>query len=731
MSLEVTDIRRKTIGPCRASQNLAVGDLVRLNSANYWTKARAEDTGSAIAQGVVTAPASKGGLPEVSYEAQVGGYSGLIPGAPVYLSAVAGTITQSFSYFAQQLGRAISDSVVEFNINPSSVIANRAGFVIGNQRYIGPQAMPYTIPAKALVALRKDDGTNDEYFTDGTAKPAAWGTGNWNFGSCALNGAACSPKEYADFYGIPVGQAVRGDYIENPNAVAGKLLSHYQIADRQKHGCDVSAHTYSHGSVGTPLEFTTENMYRETVGVRDQIDALENCWFEIDNAAGYAKDATTIHIDGVIRALTAGEKLSIAGVEYTIASVGSRNLPSDQDVTLTTGLAAAVANNDPVCLVGWQGLTCKGYVESGNITATQQANKWPSIEMTHNQLIRSGFEWSEGWMTLGTHPLVGGDMMQHHPSVIHAATITSANVDLHVAAMSQPGCRTVIYYHSAEEVGCGFKTLIDKLVAARANGLVPVTLRAMHSAYLPVPGFTPTLPLTPVGDNEARATVPVVFAEGTADTTATILVADTTGLQAGMSVNLSVKASGATSETRIIDSVLPNTSITLTQATTMTGVVTIAAGLPTTSTRDVTGFRVQQNTFNAAVGVDASGGNPNKCIRAVTQRIGTTGNYGYAAFSQSYNVIPDSVYAFVFDQKLASGAQPVVRVSYFEMTGTDSATERYGVYLDARAFAADWETKWQTIGIPSWCSVIRITWEIGQYQAADYRLDNTKLFRIG
>lgn len=70
----------------------------------------------------------------------------------------------------------------------------------------------------------------------------------------------------------------------------------------------------------------------------------------IDKAGGFAAGTTALHVDGVTTALAAGDVIKIGDYYYTIKSVGALST-ADQDITLTTGLIAAVADNASVTLV--------------------------------------------------------------------------------------------------------------------------------------------------------------------------------------------------------------------------------------------------------------------------------------------------------------------------------------------------------------------------------------------
>lgn len=71
---------------------------------------------------------------------------------------------------------------------------------------------------------------------------------------------------------------------------------------------------------------------------------------KIDYASGYAAGTKEIHIDGVTTALAAGDQIKIGSYYYTVASAGAL-ATADQDIVLTTGLVAAVADNDDVAFI--------------------------------------------------------------------------------------------------------------------------------------------------------------------------------------------------------------------------------------------------------------------------------------------------------------------------------------------------------------------------------------------
>lgn len=71
---------------------------------------------------------------------------------------------------------------------------------------------------------------------------------------------------------------------------------------------------------------------------------------KIDNSGGYAAGTANIHVDGVTTALAAGDCIKIGEYLYTVKSAGALST-ADQDITLTYGLLASVADNADVTFV--------------------------------------------------------------------------------------------------------------------------------------------------------------------------------------------------------------------------------------------------------------------------------------------------------------------------------------------------------------------------------------------
>lgn len=71
----------------------------------------------------------------------------------------------------------------------------------------------------------------------------------------------------------------------------------------------------------------------------------------IDKAGGFTKGATELHVDGVTTALAEGDRITIGGHSYVVASAGALST-ADQDITIAEpGLLADAADNAAVTLV--------------------------------------------------------------------------------------------------------------------------------------------------------------------------------------------------------------------------------------------------------------------------------------------------------------------------------------------------------------------------------------------
>ena len=69
----------------------------------------------------------------------------------------------------------------------------------------------------------------------------------------------------------------------------------------------------------------------------------------IDNAAGYAIGATTIHVDTAGSALAVGDWISVGGVLHRVTALGTLTT-EDIDVTISPGLRVAVVDDAPVTI---------------------------------------------------------------------------------------------------------------------------------------------------------------------------------------------------------------------------------------------------------------------------------------------------------------------------------------------------------------------------------------------
>lgn len=71
----------------------------------------------------------------------------------------------------------------------------------------------------------------------------------------------------------------------------------------------------------------------------------------VDKTSGYAVGATEIHIDGVATALKVGDALKIAGKPHVVTQASALDT-ADQDIVIYPALAAALADNAEIVLVG-------------------------------------------------------------------------------------------------------------------------------------------------------------------------------------------------------------------------------------------------------------------------------------------------------------------------------------------------------------------------------------------
>ncbi len=65
----------------------------------------------------------------------------------------------------------------------------------------------------------------------------------------------------------------------------------------------------------------------------------------VDNAGGYEKGATTIHVDGLTAAFAVGDVFTLGGHQYVVTAAGELST-ADQDITIYPALEAAVKDND-------------------------------------------------------------------------------------------------------------------------------------------------------------------------------------------------------------------------------------------------------------------------------------------------------------------------------------------------------------------------------------------------
>ena len=99
------------------------------------------------------------------------------------------------------------------------------------------------------------------------------------------------------------------------------------------------------GSIGNI--FGIDNYMAQGVKINTNVGAGT---VKIDNASGYNAGDTVIHVDGVTTALAAGDCIKIGDYLYTVKTAGNLST-ADQDLTLTYGLLAGVADNADVTMV--------------------------------------------------------------------------------------------------------------------------------------------------------------------------------------------------------------------------------------------------------------------------------------------------------------------------------------------------------------------------------------------
>lgn len=105
-----------------AGQSLSIGDLVCLKDADgYAYKADSDNATLRPAVGIVTKAGAAGESVSITTLGIFGGYSSLTEGAPVYLSATAGAVTQTApSGYLQQIGIAISSTSYLFDFKAAT-----------------------------------------------------------------------------------------------------------------------------------------------------------------------------------------------------------------------------------------------------------------------------------------------------------------------------------------------------------------------------------------------------------------------------------------------------------------------------------------------------------------------------------------------------------------------------------------------------------------------------------
>jgi flagellin len=89
---------------------------------------------------------------------------------------------------------------------------------------------------------------------------------------------------------------------------------------------------------GQTVGFSVSSIQKDAIGVHNSA---------VNLAAGYAIGATTIAIDGAEKAYEANQSIKIGANSYTISSVGTFANGS-QSITLSSGLVAAIADNDAI-----------------------------------------------------------------------------------------------------------------------------------------------------------------------------------------------------------------------------------------------------------------------------------------------------------------------------------------------------------------------------------------------
>ena len=70
----------------------------------------------------------------------------------------------------------------------------------------------------------------------------------------------------------------------------------------------------------------------------------------VDNSGGYSAGDTTIHVDGLSAAFIVGDRFTLGGYQYVVTAAGALST-ADQDITISPGLVAAVADNAALTVI--------------------------------------------------------------------------------------------------------------------------------------------------------------------------------------------------------------------------------------------------------------------------------------------------------------------------------------------------------------------------------------------
>lgn len=138
---------------------------------------------------------------------------------------------------------------------------------------------------------------------------------------------------------------------DNKSALLGTtadaaLLGLDAVVNAEKAGSTAALRSASIGNLLGYGTYMDQNIATHTAGTGTTAGKVA-----VDLSAGYAKGTTEIHIDAVATALKVGDALSIAGKPYVVTEAGELST-ADQDIVIYPPLAAAVANDDEILLVG-------------------------------------------------------------------------------------------------------------------------------------------------------------------------------------------------------------------------------------------------------------------------------------------------------------------------------------------------------------------------------------------